>query len=307
MYLFIVNPVSGNGRGHKVWNNVERYLQREAVPYEVHFTAAPEQGNTIVVEQLTTGEGQEQKYAGVVAVGGDGTVHEVVNGLIKSGQNIPFGVIPAGSGNDLARVFHINHWELALKAILGGHAVPMDLGWVNKEHYIINSSGVGFDADVCWHTNNSRFKNWLNRIRIGKMAYVLSLIRQLLTFRKITLTIETESFTRVWKNAWFVAVCNIESYGGGMKICPDAVYDDGKLQVCVVHNVSPLRFLLVFPKVFKGTHKTLSAVELFDAERITIQSDLPVYVHMDGEVKFGAPVEITTLKQAIQVFSPATK
>ncbi len=305
MYLFIVNPISGNGRGQKVWDNVEKHLQREEISYIVHFTTAPEEGTTIVEKLLS--EGAPNRYIGVVAVGGDGTVHDVVNGLMKSERDIPFGVIPAGSGNDLARVLHINQWESALQAILAGNFIPMDLGWVNKEHFIINNIGVGFDANVCWHTNNSRFKNWLNRLKIGKLTYIYSLVRLLFTYHKITITIETESFTREWKNAWFVAVCNIENYGGGMKICPDAVYDDGKFQVCVVHNVSALNFLLVFPRVFKGTHTTHPAVDLFEAERLTVRTNLPVYVHMDGEVKFEAPVEITTLKQAIKVFSPSAK
>lgn len=306
MYLFIVNPVSGNGRGGMVWREVEQRLQSTHIPYAVRFTQAPDEG-TRLVEQLL----QNDEFAGVqgvIAVGGDGTVHEVVNGLVLSGKQIPFGVIPAGSGNDFARVLQVNgHWEEALDAIIGGNHTPFDIGMVNDRYYFINNIGIGFDAAVSWISNKSWYKKWLNRLKIGKVTYIITVIRLLLTYRSDRFTIETEQFTKVWDNAWLVAVANIESYGGGMKICPDANYNDGKFQVCVVHGISALKLLFIFPKVFSGSHIGHPAVEMFDAKSLTIETKNPAYVHMDGEVKIKAPVKVTVLPHKVQVFAHQNK
>ncbi len=305
MYLFIVNPISGNGRGKKIWRAVEGRLQEQRVPYAVHFTKAPEEGTRLVVEELQNLDQQEIK--GVIAVGGDGSINDVVNGLVLSNRHVPLGVVPAGSGNDLARVLHVIQWEHALDVILKGDVASFDLGMVNNRYYFINNIGVGFDAAVSWVSNKAWYKKWLNRLKIGKLTYIITVLRLLLTYRSDRIIIETGQFKKVWEKAWLVAVANIESYGGGMKICPDADYTDGKFQVCVVHGISALHLLFVFPKVFSGSHKGHRAVELFDADRLTIETKNPAYVHMDGEVKVKAPVSISILPHRLQVFSPSQR
>lgn len=302
MYVFIVNPTSGNGRGAAVWSEVESRLQTLAVTYRVRFTSAPDEGSTIVAQELQGREDHEIKA--IIAVGGDGTIHDVVNGLVHSGRSIPLGVIPAGSGNDLARVLAVTKWEKALEAIVEGETVPFDIGVVNDRHYFINSVGVGFDAAVSWVSNRAWYKNWLNKLRLGKLAYVISVIRLLFTYRSDRITIETENMKKTWDKAWLVAVANIESYGGGMKICPDAQYADGKYQLCIVHGISALHLLMVFPKVFSGSHKGHRAVELIEAKQIRIETTRRSYVHMDGEVKITAPISLTILPQRVQVLKP---
>lgn len=302
MYLIVVNPVSGDGKGAKVWKIVEPRLRANGVLYTVHFTTAPEEGTRYVRESLRA-QGA-LNYTGVVVVGGDGTVNDVVNGIRQSGVEIPLGVIPGGSGNDLARSLGVNHWEKAIQTILAGHQSQMDLGFVNDRYFVINNIGVGFDATVSYISNRSWYKAFLNRIGLGKLTYAITLMRLLLSYRRMTMTIETEHGTHKWNKAWFVAVSNITNYGGGMQICPDAKADDGVFQAAIVHGLSRLRILLLFPLVFSGKHKGRRGVEFLEARKMTIRTDRPVYVHMDGEVKFQSPVTIENVPLAIRVFSP---
>jgi len=302
LLLFIVNPSSGNGRGARTWREVEKGLKEKNTPYRVAFTKQPEDGIRLVHQFLS--EIEESEIRGIIAVGGDGTLHEVANGILQSGKEITFGLIPAGSGNDFAREFKLGSWESALAHILAGKSGKIDVGVVNDRYYFVNNLGAGFDGEVSWVANRSWYKNWLNRLKLGKVAYILTLVLLLISFKRMSLTITIGQKSRTWHKAWLVAVGNIKNYGGGMMICPDAIPNDGKFQICVVHGLSPLKLLLLFPKVFSGKHKGHPAVELIEAEELLIETNYPCYVHMDGEVKIKTPTQIRIRKQLLNVFQP---
>lgn len=301
--LFIINPNSGNGRGRKVWSLIEKKLANYHLRYDYVFTEGPEDAIQ-KVRQF------KERYSapairGIVAVGGDGTMNEVVNGMMQYGLSVPFGYIPAGSGNDFARGLKLGDWESALAHILAGFIKPIDLGKVNDHWYFINSVGAGFDGEVAAYANQSRIKDLLNRIRLGKFTYLISMLKTLFAYKRNTLTLRCDGVERKYGDTWLVAVGNTPSYGGGMSICPDADPHDGKFQVCVVYRISVWGLLKVFPKVYKGAHKGHWAVDLFDATEIEIDYERPYHSQMDGEVKNKTPVSIKMIPKALMVFHPS--
>lgn len=287
MNVFIVNSISGNGKGQKIWPFLEERLKEMKQPYEVFMTQYP--GHAREVAQAVS---QRPEVRGVVAVGGDGTVHEVVGGL--AGSSLPLGYIPAGSGNDFARAQGIPMSPLAaLERIYSPKPATVDTAIINGSR-MASTAGVGFDAMVAQAVNRSSLKKWL-----GKLAYVWHLIRLLFVFQPREVTVVVDGKTHNFQRVWLIAVTNIPFYGGGMKICPQACNRDGILDICVVKGISRWKLLFVFPKVFKGVHVHHSAVTMLKGARIEIRSDSPMVVHTDGEIIGESPVQIEVCPQSL--------
>jgi diacylglycerol kinase (ATP) len=288
MLGFIVNPVSGNGRGLLVWKRLEKELERRRAIFRVKMTTKQGEAKKLAVELL-----QKEEVSKIIAVGGDGTVNEVISGMKKA--NIPciFGHIPAGSGNDFARGHSLPGDPVAaLEHILSGmEGKAIDLFRVNGE-IAVNAVGAGFDGEVARVTNEAAYKNWLNRWRLGRMSYIISVIRVFLSYRtsRVKLTVDGKE-TRLEK-VWLVAVANIPNYGGGMLICPKAVPDDGMAEVCVVSNVSKWSLIRAFPMIFNGSHVRHPGVRFFRGKQIVIEADRELKVHVDGEVSASTPITV---------------
>ncbi|GGE06018.1 diacylglycerol kinase [Marinithermofilum abyssi] len=289
MFIVIVNPVSGNGKGVKIVSPLEKELKRKQVPYEIRWTQYPGHASKLAEEAS-----RRPEVKAVVAVGGDGTVHEVANGL--AGTDIPLGYVPAGSGNDFARAHGIPRHPLkALERILKGEPFTVDTAACG-ERVLVNTAGIGFDGEVAKWVNQSRWKKWL-----GKFAYVLGVIRVLRRFtpRKVWLTVDGQE--HVMDGVWLIAIANIPYYGGGMKICPEASNQDGILDICLVHNISRPLLLALFPRVFQGTHVRHPAAKMMKGKEIRIQSDHPMVIHVDGEIVGETPCKVTLRPQSLRV------
>lgn len=297
MLGFVVNPVAGNGRGLLVWKRLEKELVRRRIGFRVKMTT--EQGEA---KKLAESLLRKEEVSKVIAVGGDGTVNEVMNGIKEAGRSCPFGHIPAGSGNDFARGHSLERDPvLALEHILADHAnKAIDLLQVNGQ-IAVNAVGAGFDGQVAKTTNEAVYKKWLNRLGLGKIAYVMSVIRVLLSYRTCRVKLHIDGRENELNEVWLIAVANIPNYGGGMLICPDAVPDDGKAEVCVVSGVSRWALLCAFPMIYKGTHVSHPGVRFFQGRRIVIESERELIVHADGEVIASTPiaVEVTPQRQVI--------
>lgn len=280
MYVFIVNPVSGNGRGKHIWGQVKRILDERKIPYQVRVTQ--HQGHAIqLAEEALTQVGLQA----VIAVGGDGTLHEVGN--ILTGKQLPLGYIPAGTGNDFATAEKIpSHPVEALERILKHQVRAIDTARVGKK-VIICSTGMGFDAQVTQYVNGSSLKKWL-----GKLSYFVGAFRTFFRFRpaQFILHIDEEAFT--YHHVWLTAVSNIPNYGGGMKINPHAIHDDGILQVCCVHQISRFELLRMFPTVYSGRHIDHPSVALHQGSKIMIETNPPLPVQIDGEIYNETPITI---------------
>ncbi|WP_338452412.1 diacylglycerol kinase family lipid kinase [Niallia oryzisoli] len=306
-YYYIINEAAGNGRAKQTWEKIKRLLDNYNIQYQSYFSKYPSHPEVIAKEIAQSVPG---KIAAIIAVGGDGTIHEVINGL-KEYSNVKFGFIPTGSGNDFARGFLIpRDPEKALEFILSfDEQLPrIDVGSYHLNHnqeksLFINNLGVGFDAEVSLEANKSRIKKWLNRIGIGSLTYVAALLEKAITFRPSDVMLTIDDREHHFPNVWFITISNQAYYGGGMKISPSAIPIDGLLNITVVHQLSKLKLLLVFISVFFGKHTKLKEVRTLTGKKITITSKEPMKVHADGEIVGESPVDIEVLPSYMHIYS----
>lgn len=304
---FIVNPNAKNGSCREIWRNIEGNLSEFSIPFLAFFTEYPGHATELAESIALNANG---KPITIAAVGGDGTLHEVVNGIADK-SNVSLGFIPGGSGNDFSRGFAIpKKAAAALRLLIENHSMAshlIDLGKIQhnelQETYFMNNMGVGFDAVVAKEANESEMKRLLNRFSLGRLVYVYILIKKLLTFRCLPIRIAVDGKEYKYDAAWFVTVSNQQYYGGGMKIAPEALPDDGLLDVTVVHNLSRWKLLIIFISVFWGKHTFFREVEQFTGKSISIRSENNVLTHADGEVIGMTPLHIQTCPKALKIVS----
>jgi diacylglycerol kinase (ATP) len=235
----------------------------------------------------------------VVAVGGDGTLSQVLQGIATS--NVSLALVPAGTGNDFARTLGIGtSSERAIQALAGGQRVAVDLGrWTCGERHgvFLNVAGCGFDAMVA-----ERINTGFRRLH-GQTAYLAAVLNTLAKFQPVGLTLEIDG-QRLESVATLCAVANAQSYGGGLRIAPTALINDGLLDVILVERLSTFEFLRSFPQLIKGQHLTHPKVRHFRGKHIRIaHSHTPFLV--DGELVPGGAVDITVMPRALSMVVPA--
>lgn len=303
MYTFIVNPHARSGLGQTVWNELELILKSKHIEYEVFFTKYQKHATNITA-QLTS---DEQKHT-IIALGGDGTVNEVVNGIQDYEKTI-FGYIPIGSSNDFARGLELPKDPVeALNVILEcAHLHSMNIGelrYQNKARRFATSAGMGFDATICHEAVVSRLKYVLNKLKLGKLTYAgIALHRLFLTSpQKVTVTIDDTTIT--FPSTYFVAILNNKYEGGGLKFCPDAKNNDDMLDIMVVDKVSKLKILMVLPTAFSGNHTHFKGVHIFTCKHVTVESTKPMALHTDGEPIFlQSKISASCLPQKLRVIT----
>lgn len=286
MYYFIVNPNAHAGLGEKIWRKLERRVQDSGIEYEVQMTKG--QGDARRLAAKLT-ENSEEPHI-IVAVGGDGTVNEILDGLSFDGQ-VTLGYIPTGSGNDLARSLRIPKNPVrCLKHVLNPKYYRcLDYGILSYEkeapvyRRFIVSSGIGLDAAVCHDLLDSARKH-RPRLIGGKVRYVLLGIKQLILARPVKGYLVLDGVKKVEFNHIYFISSHIHPYeGGGFKFSPKADYSDGQLEVCVVHNSSKRHLLPVLTDALTGRMGHHRGVRFYRCKEVTIHVDRPIPVHVDGE------------------------
>lgn len=286
MYHFIVNPNARSGLGQKVWKDLEIILKTRNIDYEVHYTKYQKHATSIT--QKITSDGNEHT---IVALGGDGTVNEVVNGIVDFDKTI-LGYIPIGSSNDFARGLKLpKEPEKALETILTcPHLHLMNVGelrYKNKLRRFAVSSGLGFDADIVHESVVSPVKYILNKMKLGKLTYVLVAVHRLFLTTPCKLTITLDNKEKLtFPKAYFIALMNNRYEGGGAMFCPKADNGDDMLDFAVAYDMPKLKVLCMFPTAFIGKHTLFKGVYIGKASQIEIESENPLPVHTDGEPIF---------------------
>lgn len=284
MYTFIVNPTSRSQSGHLIWKRIEPVLRSKHIDYEVYFTQY--QKHATQITRRITSDGCAHT---IVAVGGDGTVNEVING-IDDFEKTTFGYIPSGSGNDFAKGLSLPADPMeALDHVLHPRKIlTLDLGQTltgsGAKKYFTFSSGIGFDAAVCHQSMVSRIKSVLNRLHLGKLTYTLIAIGRLIFLEPATLTVTMNDGTSaVYERTVFAAAMNLPYEGGGFKFCPDACFDDGKLDLVVVSGLSRLAVVPVLLPALLGRRTFSRHVKIFRCQKAALRSNPALPVHTDGE------------------------
>jgi len=292
--LVAANPAAGGGRAAAIIPRVIATLEGRGHEVKLCQESSGEELLRSLREQLASSPDA------VVAIGGDGTVHLAINAL-GDDPVCPLGVIPVGTGNDIATSWGIpTNSEKAIERLLTSLARPtrrVDLGVVDGENQALFFAAVcsaGFDAIVNERANAMRFPR-------GASRYIVALLIELasLTPRRYTLTIDGQTRS---VEALLVAVANGPSFGGGMRVVPEASVTDGKIEVFVLHPLPRLTFLRIFPRVFAGTHVTHPAVEITQCESVSIDVD-DIVGYLDGERHRTLPVHIGVKQGALEVLS----
>lgn len=291
-WIVIVNPRSGRGKTRKLLPDIRARLIEVGLDHEVVLSTDPEHPAKIATAAFAAGHG-------VVACGGDGLVG-LMAGMAAEAKGV-LGVIPTGSGNDFARHLGLDHKNplAAIDVLVAEKIIAVDLGRAN-DYWFGAVAGTGFDAEV------SRWANTVKRVG-GTTLYIAAVLRTLATFKPHKFRVTIDDGEPREMRAWLVAIANGWSYGGGMKVAPDASIHDGLLDVVVVGPVSRLEFLKTFPKVFKGTHTTHPAIEITRCKKVTVESlipEVPIEIYADGERVGPLPATVVVMPKALRVAVP---
>ncbi len=269
----ILNPAAGRGAAGRALDPIAREFQRQGWAVEAERTTGP--GHAAELAARAVGAGARC----LVAVGGDGTVHEVANGLLRSSGTASLGVVPIGSGNDFAKLVGLyRHSPVrAVQRLVTARTVEFDAGHVLDE-YFVNSVGFGFGAEVV------RVRNGMPGLR-GFLSYLVPVFRAFARYRAPRFDVRASGF-RETGYMMLIEICNGTTAGGSYRFAPAAQPGDGRLDVCLVRRVSLARFLLAVSRVMRGTHVTMREVALFQTRQVAVRAlDGPLVLHLDGELR----------------------
>ncbi len=274
VWLLVINPHSGNGRGSSVGSQVTKYLSDRSVSY-VSLAAS----SAAELQSQMQAEIKRNTYEGVIAVGGDGLVHLVLQVCVPA--HLPFAIIPAGTGNDFVRTlgWSLENVEGILDRVLSTKPTSIDLGNVDSEWFAAILS-TGFDSVVNERANSLSWPK-------GPARYNIAIALELTRFKPISYEIICDG-TLISTKAMLVAIGNGKSYGGGMLVCPQAQLHDGLFDIMILEPVSKVEFLKVFPKVYSGSHLSHPAVKTLRAKKVSISASAVAYA--DGERIGPAPI-----------------
>jgi YegS/Rv2252/BmrU family lipid kinase len=296
----ILNPVAGRGYGDRVEPEIRSLLEREGITYDLVRTERP--GHATELAQEAAASGIEI----VVAAGGDGTMHEVVNGLLAAageGEAGTMAALPIGSGSDFAHTIG-TPFDLkdAVHRLMHGDVKVVDVGRVTVNdgppQFFDNTLGVGFDGQVTLEA--LKFK------RLRGMALYLPVVLKtiLVSLKPPRATIEYDGQTLA-QSSLMICVCNGPREGGGFFVAPDAVPDDGLFDLCMVAAVSKPRMFQLVPHFMKGTHVDRAPVNMARARHVVITSPDDMVAHVDGEIlcTAGHRIECEIMPRRLRVLS----
>lgn len=276
-YHIISNPVAGKKGALKNLKIVQETLSARGVQYQTHLSKA-ERDATNIARMLTEAGERE-----IIAVGGDGTLHEVLNGLADP-TACRLGLIPSGTGNDFAeRIALPLEAEKATSLILDGDTKATDYLEVGGVR-CMNVAGVGMDVDVLERCKRGKLK--------GKMKYLLSLVQSLFAFKGCRLEIESEGIKET-HDVLLAAACNGSQFGGGIRICPEADAEDGKLNAVIVDCIGgKIKIIKAFLSLLKGKILEYPATKHFLCDSVKFTPALPCTMQLDGELYKDVPFDM---------------
>ncbi|WP_203248821.1 diacylglycerol/lipid kinase family protein [Sporosarcina beigongshangi] len=293
MYVFIVNPEAGKGQAARLWRETAIILQQQNIDYRVLMSSAEIDTQSFIAQQL-----QIYTPKVIAVIGGDGTIGSVIQSI--AGTKISLAILPAGSGNDTARIFKLTSKPAQFVAQLVTYRTKtIDLLNINGR-LGITVAGVGVDATIGQRVNQSWYKPFLNQLGIGSLAYPIAAVLELLSFQAFSsnVTVDGENYTL--KTPWLIACGNTSSYGGGLVVCPQASPSDGILNLTMLHDVGRMKILFqLFPALLRGQPILHKGVTYIEGKEVDIYTNRSVAVIVDGEIITSNPLRITIQERAL--------
>jgi len=305
--IFIVNPAAGHGRAARVWDSLKGAALRLLPDSACVVTAEAGHASALAREAVLAGTSR------LIAVGGDGTFGEILEGVMAAPEqlrrNVTLGAIPAGSGCDLARHLGYPCDRDGLIALLArGKARPMDVGRIDyagldgapRRRHFINIAAFGLAGDVAHHIKA------MGKPLGGTLSYFVSSAWVLLTAKAKAVRLKADG--KDLSGRYHLGVlANTSSMGGGMMIAPGTKDDDGLMDLVLVSDMSRLALMRNFPALYKGTHLDSPGITLTGVRRLEAEADETVYLNIDGEADGMLPAVFETLPRAVNVIAPAAK
>jgi diacylglycerol kinase (ATP) len=289
--VFIVNPKAGTNVQKRIRESVNKYLDHHKFTYGIWFTEKA--GHAPELVRRAEAEG----YNIVVAVGGDGSINEIGSAMI--GSRMELGIVPAGSGNGLA--MHLGYGrnlDEAVKKLNSATPKTIDCGTLNGRPFI-NIAGIGFDGLV---SHKMRGSNWR-----GFLPYLMKSVEAGLAYTPRTCTIELDDRI-ITEKCFAISIANGPMYGYNFTIAPNALLDDGKLEVVILKDAPRWQYFAAVPATLNGKIYDASFVEHFTTKKVRITSDGENYVHLDGEgVTMNGPMDFEVKPRVLQVLIPKPK
>ncbi len=300
--LVVLNPISGLGRAAKLERSIQTALREGGLAFDWVRTQAPRHAIALA---------EQAKRAGcetIIAVGGDGIIHELVNGILRASDGNAdgtLGVIPVGSGNDFAKMIPLQpDWQAAAQRILAGNTRWFDVGKLTADkpaegggaaRYFANTFDTGFGAQVSKHSHIPYLT--------GTAMYLVAILKTLADYAVPRLKIEFADHTIVEQPSTMTVAAIGRCFGGGFWIAPQAQVDDGLLDIIIAQGLGRVGILQLLPKVMQGTHIGDPRIQFFRSPRIVITSPDPLAVEVDGEVPWvdAHRLEIELLPKRLRV------
>lgn len=288
--LFIINPVAGNGKGEEAWQNMTKYLKETFNDYDVVSTTCPGDAKEIARKAVDDG------YEAIISCGGDGTLNEVINGVI--GTEVKVGLIPTGTGSDFGKTVGIRNLEDALTVIKNGKSTKLDVAKVEygsprQTRFFINILEIGFGAEVMKYVNSHK--------RSGKYSFVLGILSVIWKLKKFKAKLDLNGFSEI--KTIEVIVANGKYFGGGMLASPESSVDDGYLDIHILKPVSKFTTLLRLRDLIKGTYIKKGFSLDIKARSFNFVEGGNL-TEMDGEVIGNTPISVSILGKAVDFLIP---
>jgi diacylglycerol kinase (ATP) len=274
----IINQTAGGGKARKLLPKILKIFNRIGLSYHISYTTCP--GGATSLARQAADNGAEI----IVSVGGDGTINEIINGILTSNNQPSLGIIPAGWGNDFIKSTSIpKDIYQACQVIKEGKTKTIDLALINQQTYFANVCGIGFDAEITALANQikTNHSNWKS---LSAYVYVFAAIKKLLSpipSFQLKITIDDQV---IEEDILFLAIANGRVEGGKFNIAPDARIDDGLLDIWIIQKMARGRCLRLLPKAIKGNHKDEPEVSFFRGKNILIEAYEPITAQVAGEI-----------------------
>ncbi len=300
-WFIIVNPTSGSGNGRKLWEGeVIHKLKQAKIQFHQYFTEHSTHATELTKEAI------DQGFRKIMAVGGDGTYNEVVNGILRQeivpSTDITFSVIPNGTGNDWVKTMRIpKNTDEAIQLIHENNPYLHDVGLATyydgaeeKQRYFANVGGSGLDAYVAQQMNNSK--------QFGKLSYLVGLVKGLIGYKNADIEVASED-GNIKEKALIVTVAICQYFGNGMKIAPNAVPNDGLFDITFIKDMSKIGVVKQLKNLYNGSFINHPKVETFRTKLISIKSKQNIYLQLDGELLGHGPFKFEIVPKALKILA----